>query len=739
MNGIITLSDGAGTTISNGQVLTNDFSGNTITTGSLNTGSISAADLNLTGSLEVPAVNDIPVSGLATSLVSFKNTGQSYFTDRVEFQNSVYTTSFIPRSLTAGSSLCIGSGAMQNQSSTSTECVAVGNDALHGLTAGTNSIQRTVAIGNNALDLTSFGTSTNTVADNVIIGYNACKGNYSGNNINNVIIGSKISQNGAGVNQNSVIIGAGIGATTGAVYDRSVVIGAGNLPSTAVNGAVVIGSSNFSDSTFGYANGGVILGYNNCTYVSSYNRLCVIGDNAGQNVSNDAATLCIGSEVGNGIVSGFLNTFIGAYGANTNNGAVSNVTNIGTGSYCDDNNTFMIGGNDLNFFGLGYTRYQDLCIKNKNRVLCGYQTNDASVSLSFEQPEYIFITGSTTTSITLPSPASNFPQNCGARFTIVRAYTGSYVAITINAPSGQTIIYNGVASSTFAFSTNDNFVQLACIDTSTAAKSWAVVSTPRNTNVVDLTTNQTIAGIKTFSSPPVMSGASITAGTIPGSAFVSGYVDLLTNQAVAGVKTFSSAPSMSGASISSGTVPVASIVGTAVNLNGVQTISAVKTFTAAPVLSGASINTGTIPLAAVAGTAMDLTTTQSCSGLKTFTGRLSMQSSAYESLLISTSGAYTISAPYYNVYRINTTGTITITLPAASSSLANFIMKFRRISTAAFAVNVASPGFYPITSHTVASTVLLTASSTTQAGNCISIICAELITSGVYTWYEILG
>jgi len=34
-------------------------------------------------------------------------------------------------------------------------------------------------------------------------------------------------------------------------------------------------------------------------------------------------------------------------------------------------------------------------------------------------------------------------------------------------------------------------------------------------NFVDLTTPQTVAGIKTFSSPPVMSGASITSGTIP--------------------------------------------------------------------------------------------------------------------------------------------------------------------------------------------------------------------------------
>ena len=37
MNGIVQLSDGAGTTIQNGQIITNDLSGNTITTNTLTT------------------------------------------------------------------------------------------------------------------------------------------------------------------------------------------------------------------------------------------------------------------------------------------------------------------------------------------------------------------------------------------------------------------------------------------------------------------------------------------------------------------------------------------------------------------------------------------------------------------------------------------------------------------------------------------------------------------------------
>jgi microcystin-dependent protein len=59
------------------------------------------------------------------------------------------------------------------------------------------------------------------------------------------------------------------------------------------------------------------------------------------------------------------------------------------------------------------------------------------------------------------------------------------------------------------------------------------------------------------------------------------FVDLLNTQTIAGVKTFNSAPVMSGASISVGTIPINRVSGTAVNTNGVQNIVATKTFTVA--------------------------------------------------------------------------------------------------------------------------------------------------------------
>jgi hypothetical protein len=75
----------------------------------------------------------------------------------------------------------------------------------------------------------------------------------------------------------------------------------------------------------------------------------------------------------------------------------------------------------------------------------------------------------------------------------------------------------------------------------------------------DLTSAQTIAGIKTFSSPPVFSGASMTAGTLAPAALSTAAVLVSGAQTVAGVKTFSSAPVMSGASITNATIPNAAL------------------------------------------------------------------------------------------------------------------------------------------------------------------------------------
>ena len=57
------------------------------------------------------------------------------------------------------------------------------------------------------------------------------------------------------------------------------------------------------------------------------------------------------------------------------------------------------------------------------------------------------------------------------------------------------------------------------------------------------------------------------------------FLALTGNQTItSGIKTFSTAPVLSGASITTNTIPITSVVGTAVALSGTQTITATKTF-----------------------------------------------------------------------------------------------------------------------------------------------------------------
>jgi hypothetical protein len=56
MNGIVTLSDGAGSTISNGQIVTNDLSGNTISSTTINATTLNTTDTNITGTIDLKPV-----------------------------------------------------------------------------------------------------------------------------------------------------------------------------------------------------------------------------------------------------------------------------------------------------------------------------------------------------------------------------------------------------------------------------------------------------------------------------------------------------------------------------------------------------------------------------------------------------------------------------------------------------------------------------------------------------------
>lgn len=174
----------------------------------------------------------------------------------------------------------------------------------------------------------------------------------------------------------------------------------------------------------------------------------------------------------------------------------------------------------------------------------------------------------------------------------------------------------------------------------------------------------TFSAVNTFSSAPVMSGASISANSIPAlsivndslgdaqisaggvgqSSVASGYLDLVNAQTVAGIKTFSSAPLMSGAGLSALSVPDSALSANVPLKNALNTFSAVNTFSSPPVLSGASISANSIPAlsivndslgdaqiatggvgqTSVASGYVDLSNAQTVAGAKSFTSALTV-------------------------------------------------------------------------------------------------------------------
>ncbi len=256
----------------------------------------------------------------------------------------------------------------------------------------------------------------------------------------------------------------------------------------------------------------------------------------------------------------------------------------------------------------------------------------------------------------------------------------------------------------------------------------SVADSALSANVDLLNAVQTISAVKTFSAAPVLSGASITSSTIPAASIVSasltntqiapggvgqasvsnGYADLLSAQTVAGVKTFSSAPVMSGASVSAGTLPASSIVSSSitnsqiatagisqasiasgyVDLLNAQTIAGVKSFSSAPVMSGASVTAGTLPSSSIVSSSItntqiaaagisqgsiasgyvDLVNAQIVAGQKSFTGAATFQSG-----LTCNAGALvnggTLSCGQISCTGVSNTGSVSCTSVSASSSV----------------------------------------------------------------------
>jgi len=162
---------------------------------------------------------------------------------------------------------------------------------------------------------------------------------------------------------------------------------------------------------------------------------------------------------------------------------------------------------------------------------------------------------------------------------------GGYPSINYNSTTGETT-FSGILifpsnSISSASINNSNFMTIATNQTITSSKSYTLQQIFQGNIRLDgslLLNNGTLT--LTNTQLTYLNGVSSNIQTQ-----FSGKVSTTGNETIAGIKTFSSPPVLSGASITTGTIPIAAVVGTAVDLGTYQIISGLKQFSTTPILT----------------------------------------------------------------------------------------------------------------------------------------------------------
>ena len=406
------------------------------------------------------------------------------------FTNSLIANNLLPYFPLNTASLRMGLNALQYGTASSFANVAFGNNALQGdnITPANNTGSKNVCVGYNAgASLTTTGATS--PDDNVIIGYNAGKNLsqvasiFKGPSYSNVIIGSNAGQNYW--IQKSVIIGTNACSAGNQFISDTTIVGYNSGLNLSNNSGVsIFGASNLPV----YAgNAGQAFGCQLGTYANNNDKGVFCGINLGAYINTGWGCSFIGGDSGNGLGTGCGGVFMAGIGVDTTKADLQNSVAIGSFFTINEDDTFKIGG-----YNITTGAYQNLLIGNKNRILFNTSTSAATLAITFEMGEHINVTTNTTTAINLPVPAN---QNIGTRFTIVKSYT-TPVAITITASAGLTIYASSGNTNTYSFLATEYYVTLICINSSGTA--WIVTNEDTTKQYVDLTTSQTVQGVKTF-------------------------------------------------------------------------------------------------------------------------------------------------------------------------------------------------------------------------------------------------
>jgi hypothetical protein len=484
-------------------------------------------------------------------------------------------------------SVFIGSSnvvASPNSAVTANYCIGIGMGALEQLT----SANRLHGIGFRCLRYNSGS------ADNIGYGYSCGEYlGYSGSSSNrNVCIGNYALNHPASTND-CVSIGHNNMTTANFTTGTSFCVSVGSTSMTSV-------ASNYN-TQIGY--GAVTQMINTA---SNYNSFF-------------GAQVCTNQ---NGSANVLLNcTFLGATSNVSTAGSYSNSTCVGFGSLINGNNRIILGRSTEVTYPMGGLNIPVSTVLTLLGNISANSLTITPVQLSFLNQvasNQIPSTAINNTSFLTSTITSNLTAN-SLTITPVQLSFLNQVITTAGSPNIGLIPQSAIAniSDFVKYNTNVSITGVFTFSTNPTFNTGSIpVSVLSNINdeYVDRSTSQDINGTKTFNNAPIMSGAFIEAGSIPGSAIdeydlaevitailpgllpapvdTTNFVDITSDQTIGGSKTFSSAPHMSGAHINSGTIPVIAVNGLASNFARKtmdQTITGVYNFSANPIFNDNAI------------------------------------------------------------------------------------------------------------------------------------------------------
>lgn len=400
--------------------------------------------------------------------------------------NNTFSNGILPRTALTNTNIQLSSNSMVNRQATSLNNVGIGLSTLEGDPVSTyyvyNTGSKNIGIGNFALQQMCSG------SDNIALGFQAMQ--------------LSVLERGIGVSpQRNIAIGTGSQRTCGYSTDN-ISLGFNSLPNnTFGNGNIVIASN--GGGGIANKNGCIIIGSGSCP-TASENSIISIGNQA-MGAATGATLAClaigeqalyncrtsgclalgyqalfnlttgfdnqaIGYQAGANCITGTFNQFIGRASDTTVTNVVNSVC-VGYNAKTTENNEFVIGGIVSNI-------YPRLTLPEKHRIGCNQSPTGVTINLSFRTNENVLLTDATTTTINLPTPNTN-GVNEGAKYYLNRKVAG--VAITINAPSGQTIAVNNPdgtysASATFVMPIGMSSVTVLCIGSTAGGTNWQILA-----------------------------------------------------------------------------------------------------------------------------------------------------------------------------------------------------------------------------------------------------------------------